>query len=370
MNVVLVVAGALMIVAVLQDVFVTVLVPASRHGVIRKPLTRSTWCVFRLLAQLTSGTRRHNLLSYAAPVQVTITMSAWALLLLIGFAMIYKPALGTSIQASSGATDTGWWTALYYSGFSLTTLGVGDVVPQNGPYRFLTVSESALGFVIITMVITYFLSVYSSLTKRNSFAQALHNRSGNTGDAAELLARLAVGPELPDARGHFLAKADALRETYQTHRFHPALRYFHYREPFYALPRVLLISLDAATLVSTALEPDRYVGVVRSPGRLELLEAAMVLMRELVPEGRPVEPSTADVDLWRVRYSAALSRLSAAGLHVCTDRDAGAEQYVALRRRWDGHLRVLSAELLYEWEEIDVTVLRVRSGVDRRRAGR
>jgi hypothetical protein len=41
-----------------------------------------------------------------------------------------------------------------------------------------------------------------------------------------------------------------------------------------------------------------------------------------------------------------------------------------LRKRWDGHVRVLSAELLYEWDEIDVTTSRHRSGVDRRRAGR
>ena len=71
--------------------------------------------------------------------------------------------------------------------------------------------------------------------------------TGNTDDAAELLPRLADGPALPEARQYLSSKADSLRQIDQTHRFYPGLRYFHYREPHYALPRILLTTLDSAT---------------------------------------------------------------------------------------------------------------------------
>ena len=89
---------------------------------------------------------------------------------------------------------------------------------------------------------------------RNAFAQGLHQLSGNTGDAAELIARLAEGRDLSEDRRHLSEKAGFLRDTHQTHRFYPVLRYFHYREPFYALPRVLLIALDTATLLRSVHE--------------------------------------------------------------------------------------------------------------------
>ncbi len=149
-------------------------------------------------------------------------LTVWFVLLIIGWAMIYQPVLGTAIRASSGGvTDTSWATAIYYSGFLITTLGTGDVVPKTGLYRLLAITETASGFVTISMVITYFLSVYSSLATRNAFAQGLHHATANTDDAAQLLVMLADGADLPDARSHLGATAASLRQIFQTHRSYP-----------------------------------------------------------------------------------------------------------------------------------------------------
>src|SRR4051794_17079420 len=139
--------------------------------------------------------------------------------------MIYKPALGTAITASSGPTRPDWATAIYYSGFNVTTLGVGNVAANTGPYRLLTIIEAGQGGAFFGMVITYFLSVYSDLSSRNAFAQGLHHLTGRTGSAAELLARLADGADLETAGRHLSSKAEFLRQIYQTHRFYPILRY-------------------------------------------------------------------------------------------------------------------------------------------------
>lgn len=122
MDVFLRVAGTLIVLIALVDVFFTVLFPASGHGPVRKPLARGIWYAFRPVGGMTTGQRRRNLLSYSGPVLITVTLSVWFLLLVLGWAMIYQPALGTAIRASSGPTDTGWATAVYYSGFNLTTL--------------------------------------------------------------------------------------------------------------------------------------------------------------------------------------------------------------------------------------------------------
>jgi hypothetical protein len=351
MDVVLRLTGVLLVLMVLQDVFFTVLFPASQRGLIRRPLSTGIWHIFRFLGGTTSGQRRRDLLSYSGPVLIAAALVVWLLLLVSGWAMIYKPALGTGIRSASGATDTGWATAFYYSGFNLTTLGLGDLSPTTGAYRLLTVIEAALGFTFFSMVITYFLSVYSNLTSRNAFAQGLHYRTRSTGDAAELLAGLADGSELPDARQHLESMADFLRQIYQTHRFYPVLRYFHYREPYYELPRVLLIVLDAATLLRSGLDQERYAGVIHSSARDELCEAALVLMHELIPDVQSVPPSAEEAAMWRERYTAAVDRLNAAGLHVRTDAAAGADEYVALRTEWHRSVQELAVLMLYEWTD-------------------
>lgn len=352
MDVVLRAAGAAVVLVVTIDVFFTVLFPASGRGPIRNPLARFLWHGFGIAGRMTTGQRGRDLLSYSGPVVIAATLSVWFLLLVVGWAMIFEPALGTGIRASSGATPTGWATALYFSGFNLTTLGVGDLVPATAAYRLLTVAAAALGFAFFSMVITYFLSVYSSLTSRNAFAQGMHHLSGNTGNAAELIARIADAGELPGAQQHLSAKADFLRETHQTHRFYPVLRYFHYREPHYALPRVLLVALDTATLIRTVLDPRHHGRVMHSPSLNGLSDAAMDLLHGLMPGVQPASPSERQTREWREQYRVARARLAGAGLHVRADHDAGAEEYVSLRSQWERPVQELAVAMLYEWGEV------------------
>lgn len=353
MAVILSILGTMVVLVTLLDVFLTVLYPASGRGPIRKPLARCVWHGFRLIGGMTTGQRRRDLLSYSGPVVISVTLVAWLVLLVAGWAMIFKPALGSAVQASSGQTDTGWATAFYFSGFNLTTLGVGDVSPRSGLYRLLTITEAAVGFAFFSMVITYFLSVYSNLTSRNAFAQGLHHLTGNTDDAAELLARIADGSDISAARQHLSAKAGFLREIHQTHRFYPVLRYFHYREPYYALPRILLTALDTATLMRSALDRDRYAREIESPAMGELFEAAISLMHGLMPDAQLQQPSADEVSVWRKRYADGLARLAQAGLQVRDDLEAGADKYVALRSEWNGPVRELAAGMLYEWSSIE-----------------
>ena len=353
MDVLLQLLGSLLAVTVLLDVFFTVLFPASGHGPIRKPIAYFVWLLFRLVGTVLTGQRRRNFLSYTGPVLIGLTLIVWFLMLAAGFAMVFKPALGTDIEASSGATDTGWATAFYFSGFNLTTLGVGDISPKTGLYRILTVTEAAIGFGFFSMVITYFLSVYSNLTSRNAFAQGLHLLTGGTGDAAELLARLANGPDLSAVQLHLSETAKFVRQIHQTHRFYPVLRHFHYREPYYALPRILLTALDTVSLMRTAIDRERYDREIRWPELDELYESALTLLHGLTPAGGKNRPVSDDVLGWTSRYENALARLSGKGVRIRPDASAGARDYTAVRAEWHEGVRQLARIMLYQWDDIE-----------------
>jgi hypothetical protein len=346
-------AGAVVVLAVLQDVFFTVLFPASGRGLLRRPLSRWTWKAFAVVGRRLPFQRRRAWLTYSGPLQITLGLGVWILLLVTGWALIYRPALGTQIVASSGPTDTSWATAFYYSGYVLTTLGLGDVVAHDGLFRLLTVMEAGIGFATVSMAITYFLSVYSALTQRKMSAALLHHRSYDTGDAAALLAGLARDGELPGAADELMSMAGFVQRALETHTSYPVLRYFHQQRTYYALPRILLLSFDAVSLLQAVLDPDHYRALTRSPSAAALTASAHQLLAELVPKAHTRPPGPADEQAWRRRLEAAAAQFGDAGLSLRADTGTAAEDYVRLRAGWDAPLRALAAAMLYDWDDIE-----------------
>ncbi|MGN6611599.1 MAG: potassium channel family protein [Angustibacter sp.] len=346
--------GAALVLLVIGDVFFTVLFPASGHGPIRRPLSKLTWRGFTLLARRMRHRTRRRFLAYSGPVQIAVTILVWVVLLLVGWALIYQPALRHGISAAKGPTNTDFATALYYSGFSLTTLGTGDVIASTDLYRLLTVVEAALGFSAFTMVLTYFLSIYNALVARKSFSATMHHRTFDTGEPVQLLVGLADDGELPQSRQQLAMFAEFLTHTSETHRSYPVLRYFHFRQHRYALPRLLLLALESATLMRTALEGDRYRGLIRSSAVYQLGAAGAQTLQELVPHAVPQSPTDEQIALWHRHFRASAEVLRGAGVAVTADLQQGADEYVALRARWDAPLRRLSEEMLYDWEDIEV----------------
>lgn len=345
------VAGTVVVLAVLQDVFFTVLFPGSGRGCIRRPLARWLWMAFRAVGRRLEPERRRHFLSYCGPVQVTVSLVVWGLLLLLGWAAIYLPALGAGITATEGPTDRSWAAAIYYSGYVLTTLGMGGVAPHDDLYRLLTIAEAGIGFATVTMAVTYFLSVYSALTQRRLSASLLHHRTYGTGDAAVLLAGLAEDGDLRGATDAIMALATSVQQAAETHESYPVLWYFHHRRPYYAVPRVLFLALDTAALLRSALDPVRYRRVVGFPAVAAMEAAAEGLLAELGSTGdRQAAPQ--DEQAWRRRFADAVRVLGDGGLALRADVPAGSAEYVRLRARWDLALQALSSGMLYDWQDI------------------
>jgi hypothetical protein len=337
------VLGLAIVGSALIDVFYTVLFPGSGHGPIRRNLARALRTVFRVTNRLPSRLSG-PLLSYAGPIEVTATLLSWFALLLLGWAAIYWPALGRGIAAAEGATDQSWATAVYFSGYNLTTLGLGDLVATSPAYRVLVVLEAATGFMVFTLAISYFVSVYSTLISRNTFARALHDRSRGTGRG--WLVACALWEEGPVAAAlHLDAMAAGLRQVAQTHSSYPVLQAFHYNHDFDALPRMLEVCLETTTLLRTTID-------VRNPPRPELCgsalteidSAAEAIIESVGAVGSDARPTADELAAWRSHHREVTDALATAVVPVLP---YSVDDYLDARSRWDGPLRSLARALLY-----------------------
>lgn len=352
--------GVGLVFVALSDIFLTVLYARSGASLLSDRLHKGVWHLFRRAARALPG-YNGRLLAYAGPSLLVLTVLLWVLLLLVGFALIVYPALGSAIRASSGGAATGFAAALYYAGFSLTTLGTGDVVPLSAFYRLLTVFMAAVGFSVLTLSLTFFTSVYSALVRRNTFALGLHHRTSGTADAAVLLTRLGPGGDFSDARSKLTTMAEEMINLYESHHFYPVLHYFRFQESAYALARIALLTLDTATLIRSALNERAYPSLVRSSavaalwgGGVQLLEG---MSASFLPQPRPgtaEELERETEQLWRAHYEQAAEKLRAEGIAVVEDVAAGADKYVALRRQWGAYVVAFAEYMAYAWDEVAV----------------
>jgi len=349
------VIGVALVLLAVADIYLSVLYPRGGKGIASVSLSRRMWQLFRLIARALPRSRNY-MLSFMGPTLVVAVITMWVALLIIGFALICWPALGTGIQMDSGATPTDFATAIYYSGYSITTLGTGDITPRTTLYRLLMILEAMLGFSVVTMTLTFLESVYSRLIQRNVFALSLHHRTGRTADAAEMLARLGVAGSFDGSTRQVLTNmSQDLLNILESHHSYPALGYFHMQETYYALPRSIFVVMDAVTLIKSALQEESYFSLIHSAAVTELGENGVQFLLELSESFLPKKRLTVELDaekIWQERYNRAVKRLAAKGVEVTLNRAAGAQRYVSLRREWEPYVKALAEYMQYEWSEI------------------
>jgi hypothetical protein len=347
------VAGTLLVALVLADVFLTVLYARAGTGIISDRLARLVWLLLRRIA---SDRNNSRLLAFCGPFIVVALLLTWSILLALGAALIIHPQLGTNITNSNGATPTDFVTALYVAGSSLSIVGGSSFAPQAAGAKLLFLLNSVIGTSVVSLTITYLMQVYGALRSRSSLCLKIHALSGESGDAAELLAHLFANDQLSAGYNNLSQLAAEVTDAKEAHHFYPVLFYFRFHEPFYSVSRSWLVALDAVALIRSAL-PKEADWLKQSGAVTQLSVAALLLLttlNEVFLQKKPsAEADDADHRLWSVRFENALRRLQEAGISITDDFQRSLASYMELRERWDPLIRQVASSMAYRLAEID-----------------
>ena len=109
------IAGAVVMVVTLLDIFLTVLYARAGTALFSPVVSRAIWLVFRLVSR-PFGRNRGKVLSFCGPVILVALIFVWAAGLALGSALIMHPHLGGGIRASEGSTPRDFMSALYAAG--------------------------------------------------------------------------------------------------------------------------------------------------------------------------------------------------------------------------------------------------------------
>ena len=124
--------GIALLLIVLWDSFETIVLPRRVRRRLRLTYLfyTITWRFWSATARrMRLGDRRDSFLSYYGPLSLIMLLGVWATSLALGFAMLHW-GLGSTLLDSNG-NEIGFGGALYMSGSTLFTLGMGDITPHS-----------------------------------------------------------------------------------------------------------------------------------------------------------------------------------------------------------------------------------------------
>ncbi len=281
----LIVGILLVVMAVLDALWTTV--AAAGAGPLTKRLTRGLWDLALAGHRRTNG---HRLLAVMGPVILMSAIVLWIFMIWVGYLLMFSGE-PTAVVNTSTNEPAGVWERIYFVGFTISTLGIGDYAPQGAGWRFLTAFASLNGLFLATLSITYLVSVLSSVADKRQIAAVIAN-IGETPDS--------ILDRAWDESGNFvldgtLTQLSPMIELHaQRHLAYPVLHYYHTRHAHEAIaPR--MAALDEALSVITVdaeqrgANPPFAVKLVRGAigNVLETLETGF-LKREVAPPPSPL----------------------------------------------------------------------------------
>lgn len=159
------IAGVMLLVAGLLDVFQTLFHPAGR-GAMSDWTSRLIWKLFRRIARHYS-----RVLTYAGPVSILAIIVSWAALIWFGFALIYLPHVQRAFtHLQKEGPSPGIMDAMTLSLGALITLSEGSYATVHW-LQILVAVEAVVGFGLLTASVSWLLSIYPVLEARRSVAQ-------------------------------------------------------------------------------------------------------------------------------------------------------------------------------------------------------
>lgn len=347
-------AGLVLIGLILWDAFETVVLP--RRVVRRFRLTNlyfeGLWGIWGLMAGLLRNPRRRDsFLSLFGPFSLILLVGTWAAGLVVGFALLY---VGVGVpSARDGVPFSGpgaiFGTALYFSGSTLFTLGLGDIAPTSAAARALTVIEAFTGFAFLALVIGYLPIIYQAFSRREAHIAMLDEWAGSPPSAAELLRRLGRWNDLRVLDDFFAAWERWAAELMESHISYPVLAGFRSQHGNESWVAALTMVLDGCALILTGVDGvrPRQAWLTFAMARHVAVDLCQVLD---TPPHLPATDRLPQEDLRRLR-----AILRVAGVLLATGDEAD-RRLTELRQSYEPYMAALADGLLLtlpRWLPVD-----------------
>ncbi|WP_458186561.1 potassium channel family protein [Haladaptatus sp. NG-WS-4] len=248
MNIVYLSLGIVLLTTAVVDLLWTTVWVEGGAGPLTSRLMAWSW---RLLRRV--GNQKSSILTLAGPFIFIVSLATWILLLWGGWTLIFASAEGALIDTLNRGPIS-WVDRIYFTGYTLFTLGTGDFVPQDGVWQLATALTTGSGLLFVTLSVTYILSVLDAVTQKRAFASDV---TGLGMQSEEILRTGWNGDEFHNLELSLNSFISQLNTLTSNHKAYPILHYFYSRHPEQA-PVIGIAVLDETLTVLQFGVPEQY----------------------------------------------------------------------------------------------------------------
>ncbi|EDL66334.1 hypothetical protein BSG1_03240 [Bacillus sp. SG-1] len=219
LNVLYLISGILVLALVIVDLLWTTIWVDGGGGPLSRRLGKGFWYTLRKISSDNS-----KILRLAGPMILSLTLIIWILLLWIGWTLVFSADVESILLSQNKNPITTVAERIYFVGFTLFTLGIGDYIPKRGFWQIVTTFATGTGMLFITLSVSYVVSVVSGVVQKRAFAKSI---TGLGNDWVTIVKNSWNGQDLHNIDLFMKDISSQLIVLTQQHKAYPILHYYH-----------------------------------------------------------------------------------------------------------------------------------------------
>lgn len=226
--------GIVLLVVIIYDFFFTTL-SISGAGFI----TRTVAAVSHLFLQFFVKIFGRTVYSYSGIITSLVVLFVWIAIVWLGLFFVFTSDTEAIVNSQGKVANV--VERLYFTGYVLSTLGMGNFYPTTNLFETLSSLFSFFGFIFFTSSITYFLSVSTAIVNKRTLARTIQNLGKTPETIADKLLEIDTSYSLQ----LILTFQQLLDRHVVSHQAYPVVHYYSHPQAAVCLS-INIVRLDEA----------------------------------------------------------------------------------------------------------------------------
>ncbi|MDG2431440.1 potassium channel family protein [Flavobacterium sp.] len=219
MNYFIFILGVILLVITATDLINTSL-SVRGAGFLTRRLSKSIWSA---LLRINKKMGRRKVLQFGGAIILVSILINWLLLIWISASLLFISEPKSLMNVETNTTTT-IVNKIFFTGYTLSTLGLGDIEPEGNFWDILTAILSFTGLILISIAITYLIPVVSAEITKRKISVNINTLGGSV---QEILLNYWNGSNFKELEQPFIPLIDSIILHAQNHKAYSVLHFFH-----------------------------------------------------------------------------------------------------------------------------------------------
>jgi hypothetical protein len=179
--------------------------------------------IWNLLLIINKKMGRRKVLEMGGAIILVSILINWLLLIWISASLLFISQPDSLMNVETNTTTT-VVNKIFFTGYTLSTLGLGDIEPEGNFWDILTAILSFTGLILISIAITYLIPVVSAEITKRKISVNINTLGGSV---EEILLNYWNGKDFKELEQPFIPLIDSIILHAQNHKAYSVLHFFH-----------------------------------------------------------------------------------------------------------------------------------------------